>query len=52
MNDEELEELKLLANSIKRELESKNQLPLYAPDEIERDSKREKTTGNSKFRDL
>ena len=40
MNDEELEELKLLANAIKRELESKNQLPLYTPDEIERASKR------------
>lgn len=34
-DDKELEELKLLANSIKAELESKNQLPLYTPQEIE-----------------
>ncbi len=31
MDDKELEELKLLANAIKAELESKNQLPLYTP---------------------
>ena len=34
-DDKELEELKLLANSIKAELESKNQLPLYTPQELE-----------------
>ena len=35
MDDEELEELKLLANSIKIELETKSQLPLYSAEEIE-----------------
>ncbi len=34
-DDKELEELKALANSIKAQLESKNQLPLYSPQEIE-----------------
>jgi hypothetical protein len=34
-DDKELEELKALANSIKSELESTNQLPLYTPQEIE-----------------
>ncbi len=33
-DDKELEELKLLANRIKIELESKDQLPLYTPDEL------------------
>ena len=36
MDDKELEELKALANAIKEQLESKNQLPLYSPQEIER----------------
>ena len=40
MDDKELEELKLLANAIKIELESKNQLPLYTPQEIESLAKR------------
>jgi len=40
MDDKELEELKLLANAIKAELESKNQLPLYTPQEIESLTKR------------
>ena len=35
-NDEELEELKLLANKFKIELESQGQLPLYTPQEIEK----------------
>ncbi|MEA3331564.1 MAG: IS1634 family transposase, partial [Campylobacterota bacterium] len=35
LDDKELEELKALAVSIKAELESKNQLPLYSPQEIE-----------------
>lgn len=35
LDDTELEELKALAVSIKAELESKNQLPLYSPQEIE-----------------
>jgi len=35
LDDKELEELKALAASIKVELESKNQLPLYSPQEIE-----------------
>ncbi len=34
-DDKELEELKTLAISFMRELESKNQLPLYTPQEIE-----------------
>lgn len=34
-DDTELEELKALAVSLKAELESKNQLPLYSPQEIE-----------------
>ncbi len=34
-DDKELEELKALANSIKGQLEAKNQLPLYSPQEIE-----------------
>ncbi|PHS58470.1 MAG: hypothetical protein COB17_02515 [Sulfurimonas sp.] len=34
-DDKELEELKALANSIKAQLESKSQLPLYSPQEIE-----------------
>jgi len=40
MDDKELEELKALANAIKAQLELKNQLPLYTPQEIERLSKR------------
>lgn len=35
-NDEELEELKLLANKFKIELESQGQLPLYTPQELEK----------------
>ena len=35
-NDEELEELKSLANSIKIKLELDQQLPLYTPEEIEK----------------
>ncbi|WP_458700290.1 IS1634 family transposase [Sulfurospirillum sp. 1307] len=35
LDDNELQELKSLAVSIKAELESKNQLPLYSPQEIE-----------------
>ena len=35
-NDEELEELKLLANKFKAELEYSRQLPLYTPQELER----------------
>jgi len=35
-NDEELEELKLLANKFKIELESAGQLPLYTPQELEK----------------
>ncbi|MBL0709238.1 MAG: IS1634 family transposase [Sulfurimonas sp.] len=35
VDDKELEELKSLAVSLKTELESKNQLPLYSPQEIE-----------------
>jgi len=35
-NDEELEELKSLANSIKIKLERDQQLPLYTPEEIEK----------------
>jgi transposase len=34
-DDNELQELKLLAVSLKAKLESKNQLPLYSPQEIE-----------------
>ena len=34
-DDKELEELKALANSLKAQLEAKNQLPLYSPQEIE-----------------
>jgi len=34
-DDKELQELKSLAASLKAELESKNQLPLYSPQEIE-----------------
>ena len=40
-DDKELEELKLLANRIKIELESKDQLPLYTPDEIEELARRQ-----------
>ena len=40
MDEAELEELKSLANFIKAELESKNQLPLYTPQEIETLSQR------------
>jgi len=36
LNDEELEELKALANSIKNKLELDEQLPLYTPEEIEK----------------
>jgi len=36
LNDEELEELKALANSVKIKLELDEQLPLYTPDEIEK----------------
>jgi transposase len=46
-DDKELEELKMLANSIKAELEAKNQLPLYSPQEIEELAQR----ANSKDRD-
>ena len=35
VDDKELQELKSLAVSLKAELESKNQLPLYSPQEIE-----------------
>ena len=35
-NDKELEELKLLANKFKIELESIGQLPLYTPEELEK----------------
>jgi transposase len=43
-NDEELEELKLLANKFKIELESEGQLPLYTPQELEKlESKRQDT---------
>jgi len=35
-NDEELEELKLLANKFKIELEATGQLPLYTPQELEK----------------
>jgi len=35
VDDKELEELKSLANSIKAQLEAKEQLPLYTPQEIE-----------------
>ena len=35
LDDKELQELKSLAASLKAELESKNQLPLYSPQEIE-----------------
>ena len=35
LDDKELQELKSLAVSLKAELESKNQLPLYSPQEIE-----------------
>ena len=35
LDDKELQELKSLAISLKAELESKNQLPLYSPQEIE-----------------
>ena len=35
-NDEELEELKLLANKFKIELESQGTLPLYTPQELEK----------------
>jgi transposase len=35
LDDNELQELKSLAVSLKAELESKNQLPLYSPQEIE-----------------
>ena len=35
-NDEELEELKLLANKFKIELESNGKLPLYTPQELEK----------------
>ena len=47
MDDKELEELKLLANAIKRELESKNQLPLYTPQEIDTLAKREEAKKKS-----
>jgi len=50
MDDKELEELKLLANAIKSELESKNQLPLYTPQELESLTRRvkKKNSNNSK----
>jgi len=50
IDDKELEELKLLANAIKVELESKNQLPLYTPQEIESLTRRakEKNSNNPK----
>ena len=35
LDEKELQELKSLAVSLKAELESKNQLPLYSPQEIE-----------------
>ena len=45
-DDKELEELKLLANSIKEELEANNQLPLYSPQEIEDLAKRAQENKN------
>lgn len=48
-DDKELEELKLLANSLKAQLESKNQLPLYSPQEIEDMAKQ---TAKKKDKDL
>ena len=49
-NDEELEELKLLAAKFKAELEATGQLPLYTPQEIERleTKQQSKQTNNTK----
>ena len=47
IDDKELEELKLLANAIKTELESKNQLPLYTPQELESLTRRAKEKSNN-----
>jgi len=47
-NDEELEELKLLASSIKTKLELENSLPLYTPEEMEQQIKKAKTIANKK----
>jgi len=52
LNDEELEELKALANSIKTKLELDEQLPLYTPEEIEKldkQSKKSKDNSNKKI---
>jgi transposase len=50
-NDEELEELKLLANKFKIELEATGQLPLYTPQELEKLElkKQTKKTTNSEL---
>ena len=47
-DDEELEELKLLANSIKIKLELSEQLPLYTQKEIEQLEKYNKTSADNK----
>jgi len=52
LNDEELEELKALANSIKKKLELDEQLPLYTPEEIEnldKQSKKSKENSDNKI---
>ena len=48
LNDEELEELKALANSIKIKLELDEQLPLYTPEEIEKLEKYSKKPKSNK----
>ena len=51
-NDEELEELKALANSIKIKLELDEQLPLYTPEEIEKLEKYSKKHNSIKDNDI
>ena len=52
-NDEELEELKLLANKFKIELEATGQLPLYTPQELEKlELKQQSKKVNNKIEDI
>ena len=51
LDDEQLEELKSLANSIKIKLELDSQLPLYTPEEVEKLEKYNRKTSRSKSND-
>ena len=49
-DDKELEELKILAESIKRKLELENSLPLFTPEELEKEIDRaKKKTDENKY---